>query len=199
MWLSILGLFVAGITAIVSTVTGDGTREKKRSLILLAVTGLSVGLYAAVDSEQEKQKEAAKHALERLELSGNLGAANSALVEIRKAQAEQDPLLRYVTVSVGDLGALNALSGGRKYYVRIAAATTARGRVDLEATKSRIESEFAGATSSGMVAIIPLSSREGSVQLVFGRRLSFAAAEVYLRIAVSHHLANGQAQIFSEP
>ncbi|MFY9820193.1 MAG: hypothetical protein WAM82_02355 [Thermoanaerobaculia bacterium] len=198
MWLSIIAIVIASLTAIVGAVTGNGTARTKRTLVALAVVGLIAGLYAAVDSDQQKRKDAQAHALEVKGLNDQLTKANVVTAEIKKAQADQDPLLRYVTASVGDLGALNALSGGRKYFVRIATASNKRGLADLEATKSRLQEEFKGAVSSGMVAIIQIPKQPGSMQLVFGRNLSFAAAEVYLRLAVSHHLANGQPQIFSE-
>ena len=198
MWLSIIGVALASVTAVFSTVRGDGTTQKKLTLVLLAIAGLVVGLYSAVDGDREKRKDAQTHALEVQNLANQLTTANAVATQIKKAQSDQEPLLRYVTASVGDLGALNALSGGHKYFVRIAAASNDRGRADLEATKARIEAEFKGAMSSEMVAILPVGKERSSVQLVFGRNLNFAAAEVFLRLAVSHHLANGQPQIFPE-
>jgi uncharacterized membrane protein len=55
MWLSMLGILIASITAIVSALTEDDKKSKRRkaSLVLLAIVGLAVGLYAAVASEQE--------------------------------------------------------------------------------------------------------------------------------------------------
>lgn len=198
MWLTIAGLLIATLAAIVSAETGEGSKTKKRALSLLAVVGLIVGSIASFTAELEKTEEATKHELEVEKLNGQLASANAALTEVRKAQADQDPLLRYVSASVGDLGRLNVLSGGYRYYVRIAWANNEKGRRDLEATKNRILNEFKGADASGMVAILSDPKIKGAVQLVFGRELSFAAAEVFLRLALSHQLANGQPQIFSE-
>jgi hypothetical protein len=71
-------------------------------------------------------------------------------------------------VLLGDLGSLDRLTGGSKYYVRIAADSD---RNRLVPYLERIERQFKGARSSGLVAI--RAPRKGSrlYELVFGQNL----------------------------
>jgi cell fate (sporulation/competence/biofilm development) regulator YmcA (YheA/YmcA/DUF963 family) len=131
-------------------------------------------------------------------LKAQLETAHAVITELRKAQAEQAPLIRYISDSLGDLHLLTKLSAGKTYYVRIAAAGTESGRADLEDLKQRIASEFPGAAASGMLAIIPFSREYNTVQLVFGKGLTFAEAEVFLQLARAHHFANAEPKICAE-
>jgi hypothetical protein len=248
MWLSVAGLLIASLAAMVCILTGAGRMPKKLSLGFLALAGLVVGLSAVVIAEQSQRENASSRAAEtqqlkgRLEtadavikklrgvqqteteqlkgkieaanaemkelrgaqaetrqLKGRLEAADPVIKELRTAQAEQEPLIRYISASLGDLRLLSKLTAGRTYCVRIAAAGTESGRAELEDIKQRIASEFPGAAASGMLAIIPFSRQYNTVQLVFGRGLSFAAAEVFLRLARTHHFANARPRICAEP
>jgi hypothetical protein len=272
MWLSVAGLLIASLAAMVSILTSAGRMRKKLSLGSLAFAGFVVGLYAVVTAEQTQRKDASGRAAETRQLKGRLEtadavidklrsvqqtetqqlkgqleaataeikelhgaqaeaqqlkaeleaanaetkelrgahakaqelkaqleAADTVIKDLRKAQADQEPLIRYISASLGDLRLLSKLTSGRTYCVRIAAAGTQSGRAELEDMKQRIESQFPGAAASGMLAIIPFSHQYNTVQLVFGRGLSFAAAEVFLRLARTHHFANAIPSICAEP
>ena len=271
MWLSVAGLLIASLAAMVCILTSAGRMPKKLSLGFLALAGFVVGLYGVVAARESQHKEASTRAAEtqqlkgRLEtadavirklrgvqqtetqqlngqiaaanaeikelrgaqteaqqlkgqlkaanaemkelrgaqteaqqLKGQLEAADIVIKELRKAQAEQEPLIGYISASLGDLRLLTKLTAGRTYCVRIAAAGTESGRAELEDMKQRIASEFPRAATSGMLAIIPFSREYNTVQLVFGRGLSFAAAEVFLRLARTHHFANAEPKICVE-
>ncbi|MEJ2326968.1 MAG: hypothetical protein P8Y25_09180 [Chromatiaceae bacterium] len=199
MWLSVAGLLIASLVAMVCILTSAGRMPKKLSLGFLALAGLVVGLSAVVIAEQSQRENASSRAAETQQLKGRLEAADAVIKELRNAQAEQEPLIRYISASLGDLRLLSKLTAGRTYCVRIAAAGTESGRAELEDIKQRIASEFPGAAASGMLAIVPFSRQYNTVQLVFGRGLSFAAAEVFLRLARTHHFANARPRICAEP
>jgi hypothetical protein len=248
MWLSVAGLLIASLAAMVSILTSGGAMPKRLSLGFFAFAGFVVGLYGVVAAQESQRKGASTRAAEtqqlkgRLEtadaviqklrgvqqtetqhlkgqleaanaemkelrgaqtkaqqLKGQLEAADTVIKELRKAQAEQEPLIRYISASLGDLRLLSKLTAGRTYCVRIAAAGTESGRAELEDIKQRIASELPEAAASGMLAIIPFSRQYNTVQLVFGRGLSFAAAEVFLRLARTHHFANAEPKICVEP
>jgi len=84
---------------------------------------------------------------------------------------------------VGDLTKLSALGGARTYYVRIA-ADTSRERWEYSPEN---RNQFAGAQSSGLVAIRDPRPPSGNFELVFGQHVSLVAAEVFQRLAMSHH------------
>jgi cell fate (sporulation/competence/biofilm development) regulator YmcA (YheA/YmcA/DUF963 family) len=222
MWLSVAGLLAAGLAALLGVLTSQGRALKKLLLGSLAFIGFVVGLYGSVAMEESQRKEAFTRAAEtqelqkRLETAGamtkelqgvqaeaqrlkaQIETAHAVITELRKAQAEQAPLIRYISDSLGDLHLLTKLSAGKTYYVRIAAAGTESGRADLEDLKQRIASEFPGAAASGMLAIIPFSREYNTVQLVFGKGLTFAEAEVFLQLARAHHFANAEPKICAE-
>jgi hypothetical protein len=125
-------------------------------------------------------------------MSDRLDAANKRL-------EAQNQMLSLVNNTVGDLGMLNRLSGGNKYYVRIAADTS---RERLEPYLKAINRQFKGATSSGLVVIVIREPRVGSrnFELTFGSGLDVAAAEAFQRLATLHNFHPGQViQILPEP
>ncbi|MGD0339956.1 MAG: hypothetical protein ABSB78_14340 [Bacteroidota bacterium] len=105
--------------------------------------------------------------------------------------------LALVQYTVGDLGKLNDISGGAKYYCRVAADTK---KENLNVYLQRINNQFKGADASGLVGI--RDPRPGShiYELVFGQHLELAAAEVFHRLAMSHKLppSNQVAAILAE-
>jgi hypothetical protein len=151
---------------------GQKRRSIKGLLILLALAGFAIAVYSAIDSQAKKvmaQQQAAS-------VSEQLRLANGSL-------DTQGRILNLVDLTVADLGMLNRLSGGNKYYVRIAADTV---RDRLERYQRAIENQFKGARESGLVVIRDPKSGSRNFELVFGNHLDVAAAEVFQRLANSN-------------
>jgi hypothetical protein len=159
-----LGILVATVVSIEEAVTSDKSQRVKVLVALLAVAGLVVGTASAVSENNDKI------------------SAERSVKELRDKLDSQGQLLQLVNVTVGDLGTLNRLSNGHKYYVRIAAGKT---REELAGSLKRIENQFPGAKPNHLAAI--LDSRPGSnlFELVFGENLDPAAAEVFSRLATT--------------
>jgi len=111
-----------------------------------------------------------------------LSAAKLAASEEKLRNIESVGLV--TNVLVGDLAKLAALGGSSKYYVRIAAATSAE---DLTPHLRKIENQFAGARGSGLVAVRETTQPTLKYELVFGQDLNLVAAQVFQRLAMSHH------------
>lgn len=116
--------------------------------------------------------------VEAREASANLAKANKQLEDLQST-------LGLVRLTVGDLAKLNELSGGTKYYVRVAADTS---RARLEPYLRNLEAAFKGSHSSAMVSIREPKSGSKNYELVFGQGLEMAAAEIFHRLATSHRL-----------
>jgi hypothetical protein len=161
-----LGLLIATFVSIEEAVTSEKPRGVKVLVGLLALAGAIVGTASAVS--ENKDKRSAERSVEAL--TRELGT--------------QRKVLELVNLTVGDLGTLNQLSDGHKYYVRIAAGKT---REELTDALNRIENQFPGAKSSHLAGI--RDPRPGSTlfELVFGQHLDPAAAEVFSRLATSSH------------
>src|ERR1700722_3551326 len=118
-----LGLLIATVVSIEEAVTSEKSHMVKVLVTLFAVAGLVVGTASAVSEDKDR-----------------LSAERSAN-ELKAKLDSQTKLLELVNVTVGDLGTLNQLSEGQKYYVRIAAGKT---RQELADSLERIENQFPG-------------------------------------------------------
>jgi hypothetical protein len=179
---TILGLAVAALMSVAGVFAT--ARWSKATVMVLAAAGLAVGSVSAM-----RQEEDAKEARE---------AASRAKADLERANTQLDSLnatLAVVHASVGDLAALGRLAGGNRYYVRLATGHT---HEELEKLLAALSNQFKGAKSSGMVAIREHKGARPEYELVFGQNLDFVAAEVFQRLAMSHHLANGVASIHPE-
>ncbi|MFZ1546729.1 MAG: hypothetical protein WAT12_06465, partial [Candidatus Nitrotoga sp.] len=143
-------------------------------LLLLTVSGFGLAMYSSYKEDAGKETANA----EAKDARANLARANKQLEDLQSA-------LALVRVTVGDLGKLNELSGGTKYYVRVAADTS---RARLEPYLRILEGAFKGSKSSGMVTIREPKTGSKNYELVFGQGLDMAAAEVFHRLATSHRL-----------
>jgi hypothetical protein len=170
---TIIGLAIPTIVSIEGATSSERSRQIKQFLIALALAGFGIAIGSAFHENLEKQR------LENRarELQKSVDAANQKL-------SEQSVLLTLVNSTVGDLGALNRLSGGSTYYVQIAADTS---KERLEGYLRRIENQFAGAKSSGLVTVRDPKPGSSNYLLVFGAGLDLTAAEVFQRLANNHH------------
>jgi hypothetical protein len=168
MFWTIVGLLIATAVSVEGAVSSDRDRKLKLLLIGFALTGSFVAGISGYDDNAGKAH-----------VEAELTAANQQL-------EAQKPILELVNLTVGDLGTLNQLSAGEKYYVRICAGS----KNDMESYLTRIEASFKGARSSGLVSVRQLradcSPNDPHVScwgLVFGSNLNPAAAEVFERLA----------------
>lgn len=186
MFLAIGGIATATLISIIGVMTGNLRTTTRIILVVFTVAGAYLAVQSALDAEASKETAKAQ----AQEASANLAAANRQLEDLRAA-------LSLIRVSVGDLGKLNELSGGTKYYVRIAADTEADR---LKPFLQKLRVNFKGANASGMVCIREPRADSKNYELVFGQGLDMAAAEVFHRLATSHRLPpHGQfAYIFPE-
>jgi hypothetical protein len=169
MYLTIAGLLIASLTGVLGALTDTNSPWKKWTLTLFAVAALMIGVLSANHEQTEKTKSGQKAD----QLQGTVDDLRTQL------QAQQE-LLKLVNLTVGDLGTLNQLSGGRKYYVRIATDSEAG---NLEPYMNRIENQFPGAKDNHLVKIRPAAGSAHNYELVFGAALDPAAAEVFKRLA----------------
>jgi hypothetical protein len=167
MVLIIVGLLVTTVISLISIVTTDGRKLLKSVLAILTLAGFLLAVGSAWQDNSDK------------------AATEKELADAQRRLATLQTMLALVNVTVGDLAKLNELSGGSRYYVRIAADTV---RERLDPYLRNIESQFKGAHSSGMVAIREPRPGSHNYELVFGQGLDVAAAEVFHRLAISHHL-----------
>ncbi len=172
MFLIVAGLVVSFIGAIISTLSSDSKTPIKVALTIITLVG-GIVAYVSARNEQKSAEEREQQAKQRA-------------VHAEEELARLTSTLDLVRFTVGDLAKLNDLSGGAQYYVRIAADNS---RERLEKFLDRIENQFKGARSSGLVAI--RDPRKGSTlyELVFGQHLDLASAEVFHRLATSHKFA----------
>lgn len=176
MWIILLGFAVTTMVALVEVATGEKPRPIKALLVGLALAGFAIGTFSTVKEDGEKIKAAADRriAIERLnELKLTLGLVNA---------------------TVGDLGTLNAMSSGTKYYVRVSRGKT---RPELQHFLGVLEQRFPGATANKAACILP--TKDGRYDLVLGRHLNLAAAEVFARLVDGSHLQPANQFAWIEP
>jgi hypothetical protein len=164
----IVGLVIATAVSIEGTLSGERGRGVKLLLIGLAVAGAVVAGISAYQDNASRELDKA-----------NLDSANKQL-------EAQKPILDLLNVTVGDLGTLNRLSAGEKYYVRISAGS----RDTMEKYRKAIERRFKVAQSNSLLSVRPLrpncppdDPQVNCWGLVFGSNLNLAAAEVFARFA----------------
>lgn len=165
---TIIGLLITAAVSIEGAISSERSRGLRLLLIGLALLGGTVAGVSAYSDNTDKT---------RLE------------VEVRTANerlAEQKPVLELINLTVGDLGTLNRLADGEKYYVRISAGS----RSVMDANLTGIQKKFRGASSSGLLSVRKLrpdcpadDPRVNCWALVFGSNLNPAAAEVFERFA----------------
>ena len=170
--LTIAGLAIATAVSLESVLSGKKNGKLKGLLIGLTLAGSMVGGVSAYNDAKDK-----KHDAEIAELKYK---------ETKAKLDDQTSTLKYINQTVDDLGALNELSAGDKFYVRLAAGS----KNDMEHSLGAIESRFRGAHLSGLVAVRSLrpgcsevDPKAGCWGLVFGSHLTLAAAEVFARFA----------------
>ena len=173
MFWTIAGLVIAAGASLATLSENEKSRVRKLLLIGLAIAGLVVGTVSAVSENKEKNEATSREQ----QIASDLKDA--------KAQLKtQDDLLSIVNATVGDLGILNRLSGKAKYYVRISADTSP---ARLQPYLAKVDAQFKGAQSSGLVLIRPPKPGSQNYELVFGSGLDVAAAAVFKELADSHH------------
>jgi hypothetical protein len=168
MFWTIVGLLIATAVSIEGAVSGERSRGLKLLLIGLALTGAIVAGISAYEDNTSKTT-----------IQGDLNTATQRL-------EAQKPILDLVNLTVGDLGTLNRLSAGEKYYVRISAGS----QNVIQGYLTSIERRFKGTGSSGLVSIRKLrpdcppdDPHASCWGLIFGSNLNLAAAEVFERFA----------------
>ena len=103
-------------------------------------------------------------------------------------------VLDVASINVNDLAQLNKLSSG-KVYVQLSADSD----LCLPCSRARgIDQQFPGAIASQLIRIIDVGHGNQKYHLIFGKKLSLAAAGVYLRPAIDHGLVSGRPLIESE-
>ena len=174
MMLTIFGLAITTLISVIGVLTKKGTAKIRTLLIFLTISGFFIAVVSSINASYSKEKAEAR-----------ARAADDKLTTANKQLSALQTILSLVQVTVGDLSILNELSGGNKYYVRIAVDTTRKG---LEPYLSNLESVFKGARTSGLVSIREPRPGSRNYELVFGQGLDMAAAEVFQRLATSHRL-----------
>jgi len=170
---TIVGLAVATAVSLIGAATSNITRFWRAVLAILALTGFGISIYSAIQANADKK------AAERNEREARQEAANA-----KKQLQDLQTTLNLVRATVGDLGKLDELSGGVKYYVRVAADTNEK---NLEPFLKNIEADIKGAKNSDIVCIREPKHGSKKFELIFGAGLDLAAAEVFHRLATSHH------------
>jgi hypothetical protein len=172
---TIVGLLIATAVSVEGALSSERSRGLKLFLVALALTGAAVAGVSGYEEEQGKAN-----------LENELKLANQQAKAANEQLQAQRPILDLVNQTVGDLGTLNRLTAGQRYYVRISAGS----RRVMESNLSAIEKKFSGAGTSGLVLVRALRPgcpaddlRVNCWGLVFGGNLNPAAAEVFERFA----------------
>jgi len=187
MLLTLLGLGITTVISVVGVVTTKeaGTRLKA-ILVLLTLGGFGLATWAAKDANEDTERAKAQAKDDHEKLS----TANQQLEDLRS-------VLSLVKATVGDLAILHELSGSTRYHVTIATDTSREG---LAKPLKNLQDNFGGPNSK-LISIREPKTGSKNYELVFGQGLDMAAAEIFQRLATSHHLPPpGQiAYIFPEP
>jgi len=171
LFLTVGGVVVAGLTAVYSTVIDDSKSATQRSiLIIIAAIGLGLGILGAVIQEKESEK------------------SQKALTELQNSVGTLDGIDRDIKARSEDLTKLNLLGGARYYVVIGTYPHTPAGDNDFKRVLGDVNAFFPDADKNGM--IWKRAKPNGQYEMGFGRNLSPAAAEVYLRLA--EYLAKDQ-------
>ena len=179
MLMTILGLIITFVISVVGIITSGKSKRLRVTLGIFAVLGFGVAVYSAYVQDIEKKEESARKRIAEMntkEALKKLSMANRHLEDMRG-------MLDFVWLTVGDLAKLNAIGGGAKYYIRIAADTN---KERLLPYLAKINKVFRGAEQSGLVAVREPRRGSRNYELVFGQGLEMAAAEVFYRLATMH-------------
>jgi len=171
---TILGISCTTALTVIA-IWGDVKKGWVRGLLIIMVIGSLSGQVIS-SGKSDKEKTLAQEKQEK---------AEKIALQAKQDLADLKETLTLVRITVGDLGKLNDLSGGRKYYVRIAADTS---KERLAKFLKKIEGQFKGASASGLVTIRDPKTGSQNYELVFGQHLDVAAVEVFHRLAMSHKL-----------
>jgi hypothetical protein len=193
MGLTVLGLVVAFVVSCIGILSDKPKTPMKAFLVALALTG---GVVAGISSHFDS--------VDKAKADAKVDDANKKLAVADAQLLAQKPILDLIDATVGDLGTLNRLSAGEKYYVRISAGSKA----SMEQYLTGIETNFKGARSSELVSVRPLrkdcppdDAKVSCWALVFGSNLNPAAAEVFERFADENNFppAKQSAQMKVQP
>lgn len=179
MLLTLLGLIITFVISVIGIVTSGKSMRLRVTLGIFTVLGFGVAAYSAYVQDFAKKEELERKRIAELntkEAVEKLAMANRHLEDMRG-------MLSFVRSTVGDLAKLNAIGGGGKYYIRIAADTK---KERLLPYLAKINAVFQGAKQSGLVSIRDPRPGSSYYELVFGQGLEMAAAEVFYRLAAMH-------------
>lgn len=182
---TLLGSLAATVAAILLAFKED--KKSRSKLILLAVGGLMAsGICAGVQffGAQQTEMDWKQAHQNAADLKSRLDAA---IAKLNK----QGRILNSASVDVDALAQLNQLSSGR-FHVRLATDTDASRLCRIE---HGIDNQFQGAAANQGIRVIGAGS---AYQLIFGKGLSLAAAQVYQTLAINHALGNGRPLIENE-
>jgi hypothetical protein len=169
--LTIGGLLVAGLAAVYSAVVDEGKSPAQKSvLVIIAVIGLGLGAIGAVFQKKDSDQ------------------AQQALTNLQNGVGNLDKVDRDIRNSSQDLTKLDLLGGANYYVVLGTYPNTVAGNNDYQRVLANITAFFPDAGKNGM--IWKHAEPNGQYEMGFGRKLSPAAAEVYLRLA--EYLAKDQ-------
>jgi hypothetical protein len=184
MWVAIAGSLITLAVSIEGTSSSERPRRTKLLLGLLALIGFAVAAYAAKTQSDDATWAKGIHK----ETQERLGQTTLLLRRANADLAAQGKEVVLTKTLVGDLTVLNNLSGGRKYYVRVA---TDVGPAKLEKYRLNILAQFNGSQASNHIRVRPFTTRRGAKrhELIFGSGLDIAAAEVFFRLAAAHRFA----------
>jgi hypothetical protein len=171
LFMTLGGVGVVGLTAVYSTVIDQSKTAAQRSiLVTIAVIGLGLGIAGAVIQEKESEK------------------SGKALTDLQNSVGKLDAIDRDIKTRSEDLTKLDLL-GGAKYYVVLGTyPDNMAGNNEFERVLGDVKTFFPDADGNGMIWKHPKPN--GQYEMGFGRNLSPAAAEVYLRLA--EYLAKDQ-------
>jgi hypothetical protein len=182
---TLLGSIAATVAAILLAFKED---KKSRSwLILLAVGGLvATGICAGVQFFSAHQTETNWTTAHQ-----NAKDLKKQLDTAMRRLKKQGQILNSASIDVDALAQLNQLSSGR-FHVRLATDTDASRLCRIE---HGIDNQFQSPAANQGVRVIRVGR---AYQLIFGKGLSLAAAQVYQTLAINHSLGNGRPLIENE-
>src|SRR5215471_9103520 len=176
--LTCAGVIIGVLTAIYSVVDDKSKSQKSRVvLILLAVLGLAVGIWGAIQQRAERRQ-----------ADINEAAAKQNLQNIQSKVGDVAVLDTLIQSKVDNLTVLDKLGDGRYYVVIATFQNNEASKKDFEKIKHNLLTLFPKAESNGLLWTHPVSGQQYELRL--GRNLTPSSAEVFRRLA-TYGLANG--------
>lgn len=163
LYLAIGGVVVATLTAIYSTMI-DKSKSITERWILVVVALIGLGLGAGGAWKQQKSADKSEQALK----------------DLQTKVGDLDEVQQKIDARSGDLTKLNLLGDGVYYVVIGTYRDTPANAHEYQKVLGDFKGEFPKAESNGMIWKHPLT--DGQYEMAFGRHLTPAAAEVYLRL-----------------